>query len=76
MSTCLSIFEGDKPKAVIIPVELFKALTTLLESLSLDADKEAQILAQSPTFKSLVERGLREIKEGKLESWRNTFDEI
>lgn len=71
-----TIFEGDEPKAVIITVERFKALTTLLESLSPDADKEAQILAQSPTFKRLVERGVQEIKEGKLESWRDTFDAI
>ena len=71
-----TIFEGDEAKAVIISVERFKVLRTLLESLSLDAEKEAQILAESPAFKNLVEKGLQDVKEGKVEHWRDTFDKI
>lgn len=71
-----TIFEGDEPKAVIITVERYKALIALLENMSQASKKETQILAESATFKNLVDRGLQEIEQGEVENWREAFNEM
>lgn len=38
--------------------------------------KELKLLAQSKYFKKLVRKVLREIKQGKVNSWKEVWDEL
>lgn len=38
--------------------------------------KEVSLLGQSPTLKRIVEKGLKEVKEGKTRSVREFLDEL
>ena len=38
--------------------------------------KESRLLGQSKYFKKLVQKGLQEIKEGKVSPWKEVWDEL
>jgi hypothetical protein len=40
------------------------------------ACKEPLLLSQSPTFKRMVQRGLKEVSEGKVKQWKEIWDEL
>jgi hypothetical protein len=38
--------------------------------------KELRLLANSKYFRKLVQKGMREIREGKTRPWREVWDEL
>ena len=60
-----------KPTAVILDIQKYRKMLSLVQE-KLDR-KESKLLSQSKHFKKLVQKGLRDIKEGKtgaLLRWR------
>lgn len=66
--------EKGNPTAVIIPIEDYKKILTILEEV--EDLKETRILSQSAEFKKLVQRGLEDIKVEKLKHWREAWNEL
>ena len=55
--------EKGKPTAVILDIQKYRKMLSLVQE-RLDR-KESKLLSQSKHFKKLVQKGLKEIKEGK-----------
>jgi hypothetical protein len=66
--------EKGKPTAVILNIETYRKMLSLIKG-RLDR-KESKLLGQSKYFKKLVEKGLEEIKEGKVSPWKEVWDEL
>lgn len=66
--------EKGKPTAVILDIQKYRKMLSLVEE-RLDR-KESKLLSQSKHFKKLVQKGLREIKEGKTNPWKEVWDEL
>ena len=66
--------EKGKPTAVVIPMEDFKRIMSLLYK-KMDV-QEAKILSGSRNFKKLVQKGLKEVKEGKVKELKEIWDEL
>ncbi len=63
-----------KPTAVILDIKRYRKILALMQE-RLDR-KESTFLSQSKQFRKLVQRGLKEIKEGKASSWKEVWDEL
>ena len=66
--------EKGKPTAVILNIETYRKMLSLIQE-RLDR-KESKFLSQSKRFKKLVQKGLREIREGKTSPWKEVWDEL
>jgi hypothetical protein len=66
--------EKGKPTAVILNIETYRRMLSLIQE-GLDR-KESKFLSQSKHFKKLVQKGLREIREGKTSPWKEVWDEL
>jgi len=66
--------ERGKPTAVILDIQKYRKMLSLVQESS--NRKESKLLSQSKHFKKLVQKGLREIKEGKTSPWREVWDEL
>jgi hypothetical protein len=66
--------EKGKPTAVILNIETYRKMLSLIRG-RLDR-KESKLLGQSKYFKKLVEKGLQDIKEGKVKPWKEVWDEL
>ncbi len=66
--------EKGKPTAVILDIKDYRKMLTLVQE-KLDR-KETRLLGQSKYFKKLVQKSLREIKEGKVSPWKEVWDEL
>jgi hypothetical protein len=67
--------EKGKPTAVILDIQEYRKMLSLVEEKRLDR-KESKLLSQSKHFKKLVQKSLREIKEGKTSPWKEVWDEL
>ena len=63
-----------KPTAVILNIETYQRMLSVIQG-RLDR-KESKLLGQSKHFKKLVQKGLKEIKEGKTGPWKEVWDEL
>ena len=70
----LIVDDKGNPTAVIIPIERYKKIISVLEEV--DDLRETKILSQSKGFSKLVKRGLADIEKGKVKHWREIWDEI
>jgi hypothetical protein len=66
--------EKGKPTAVILNIETYRKMLSLIQE-RMDR-KESRLLSQSKHFKKLVQRGLQEIKEGKVSPWKEVWDDL
>ena len=66
--------ETGKPTAVILNIEAYRKMLALIQG-RLDR-KESKLLSQSKHFRKLVQKGLREIKEGKASPWKEVWGEL
>ena len=66
--------EKGKPTAVILDIKDYRKMLSLVQE-KLDR-KESRLLGQSKYFKKLVQKGLEEIKEGKVSPWKEVWDEL
>jgi hypothetical protein len=66
--------EKGKPTAVILDIKDYRKMLSLVQE-KLDR-KESKLLGQSKYFKKLVQKGLQEIKEGKVSPWKEVWDEL
>jgi prevent-host-death family protein len=66
--------QKGKPTAVILDIEKYRKMLLLVQE-RLDR-KESQLLSESKDFKKLVRKGLKEIKEGKINLWKDVWDEL
>jgi hypothetical protein len=66
--------ETGKPTAVILDIQKYRKMLSLIQE-RLDR-KESKLLSQSKHFKKLVQKGLKEIKEGKISPWKEVWDEL
>ena len=66
--------EKGKPTAVILNIETYWKMLSLIQE-RLDR-KESKLLSQSKHFKKIVQKGLREIREGKTSPWKEVWDEL
>jgi hypothetical protein len=66
--------EKGKPTAVILNIETYQKMLSLIQERS--DRKESKLLAHSKYFKKLVQKGLQEIKEGKVSPWKDVWDEL
>jgi hypothetical protein len=66
--------ENGKPTAVILNIETYRKMLSLIQE-RLDR-KESKLLSQSNHFKKLVQKGLREVREGKARPWKEVWDEL
>ena len=66
--------EKGKPTAVILDIQEYRKMLSLVQERS--DRKESKLLTQSKHFKKLVQKGLREIKEGKISPWKEVWDEL
>lgn len=60
--------EKGKPNAVILDIQEYQKMLSLVQE-KLDR-KESKLLSQSKYFKKLVQKGLKEIEEGKTRPWK------
>jgi len=66
------IDEEGNATAVILPIESYRKILAILETL--EDHKETKILSQSVEFKKLVEKGLEDVKSGRIKPWREVWD--
>ena len=66
--------EKGRPTAVILDIQEYRKMLSLVQE-KLDR-KESKLLSQSKHFKKLVQKSLREIKEGKISPWKEVWDEL
>ena len=66
--------EKGNATAVILPIESYKKILAILEEF--EDLKETKALSQSPEFKKLVKKGIKDIKSGKVELWEEVWDEL
>jgi len=66
--------EKGKPTAVILNIETYRKMLLLIQE-KLDR-KESKILSQSKHFNKLIQKSLREVREGKTSPWKEIWDEL
>ncbi len=66
--------EKGNPTAVILPIEDYKKILTILEEV--EDHKETKILSQSAQFKILVKKGLEGIKLDRIKLWKEVWNEL
>ena len=66
--------EKGNPTAVILPIKDYKKILSILEEI--EDYKENKILSKSAEFKKLVERGLDDIGAGRINPWKEIWDEL
>jgi hypothetical protein len=66
--------EKGKLTAVILDIQAYRKMLSLVHE-KLDR-KETKLLSRSKHFKKLVQKGLKEIKEGETSSWKGVWDEL
>ncbi len=66
--------EKGKPTAVILNIGTYRKMLSLIQERS--DRKESKLLGESKHFRKLVQKGLREIKEGKISPWKEVWDEL
>jgi hypothetical protein len=66
--------EKGKPTAVILDIQKYRKMLSLIQE-RLNR-KESKLLSESKYFKKLVQKGLKEIKEGKISPWKEVWDEL
>jgi PHD/YefM family antitoxin component YafN of YafNO toxin-antitoxin module len=66
--------EKGNPTAVILPIKEYKKMLSILEEV--EDRRESRILSQSPEFKKLVKKGLEDIKTGRINPWKEVWDEL
>ena len=66
--------EKGKPTAVILNIETYQKMLSLIREKS--DRKELKLLAKSRYFRKLVREGLREIKERKVNPWKDVWDKL
>jgi hypothetical protein len=68
------IDDKGKPTAVILPIEDYRKILTLLEGV--EDHRETRILSQSSEFKKLVKKALEDIKSGRIRPWKEVWNEL
>ena len=66
--------EKGNPTAVIIPIEEYKNILVALEMAK--DQKETRILSESVEFKKLVQKGLEDVKLGRIRPWEEVWSEL
>jgi len=66
--------EKGNPTAVIIPIEEYKNILAALEMVK--DQKETRILSESVEFKKLVQKGLEDVKLGRIRPWEEVWSEL
>ena len=66
--------ERGNPTAVILNIQEYRKMLSMVQE-RLDR-KESKLLSQSKHFKKLVQKGLKEIEEGKIRAWKEVWDEL
>ncbi len=66
--------EKGKPTAVILDIQKYRKILSLVQG-RLDR-KESKLLSQSKHCRKLVQKGMKEIKEGKTSPWKEVWDEL
>ncbi|MFZ0449788.1 MAG: hypothetical protein WAL98_11155 [Desulfatiglandaceae bacterium] len=66
--------EKGNPTAVILPIKAYKKMLSILDEV--EDHKESRILSQSTEFKTLVKKGLEDIKAGRIKPWKEVWDEL
>jgi hypothetical protein len=66
--------QKGNPTAVILPIKEYKKMLSILDEV--EDHKESRILSQSAEFKTLVKKGLKDIKEGRIKPWKEVWDEL
>jgi hypothetical protein len=66
--------EKGKPQAIVLGIEKYRRMMALLQEKK--DYKESMVLARSKVFKKMVQRGLKEINEGKVKHWKEVWDEL
>jgi hypothetical protein len=66
--------EKGNPQAVVLGIEEYRKIMSILQGKN--DRKESKILSQSKVFKKLVQRGLKEVHEGKVRPWKEAWDEL
>ncbi|CAD7776743.1 MAG: hypothetical protein KIIPBIDF_00804 [Candidatus Methanoperedenaceae archaeon GB50] len=66
--------EKGNPTAVIIPIEEYKNILAALEMAK--DQKETKILSESVEFKKLVQKGLEDVKLGRIRPWEEVWSEL
>lgn len=66
--------ERGKPTAIILDIQKYRKMLSLIQE-RLNR-KESKLLSESKYFKKLVQKGLKEINEGKISSWKEVWDEL
>ncbi len=66
--------EKGNPTAVIIPIEEYKNILAALEMAK--DQKETRILSESVEFKKLVQKGLEDVKLGRIRPWEELWSEL
>jgi len=64
--------EKGKPTAVILNIETYRKMLALIQERP--DRKELRLLSQSKNFRKLVQKGLREFKEGKANPRKEVWD--
>jgi len=64
--------EKGKPTAVILPIREYKKMLSILEEV--EDHRESRILSQSSEFKKLVKKGLEDIKQGRIKTWKEIWE--
>ena len=66
--------EEGNPTAVILPIKDYKKMLSILEEV--EDHRETKILSQSAEFKKLVKRGLEDIRAGRIQPWKEVWDDL
>ncbi len=66
--------ETGKPTAIILDIQKYRKMLSLIQE-RLNR-KESKLLSESKYFKKLVQKGLKEINEGKISPWKEVWDEL
>ncbi|MEW6669863.1 MAG: hypothetical protein AB1512_32035 [Thermodesulfobacteriota bacterium] len=67
------IDDKGKPTAVILPIEDYRKILTLLERV--EDHRETRFLSQSPAFRKLVRKALGDIESGRIRPWKEVSNE-
>ena len=66
--------EKGNPTAVIIPIEEYKNILATIEKVK--EQKETKILSESEEFKKLLQKGLDDIRSGRIKHWEDVWSEL
>ena len=71
---CIS--EKGAVTGVILDLDRFQRWARIVQQVVAEDEWEAEMLAQSPTFRTLTEKGIEEIETGQTHPWQEVFDEL